>query len=163
MTDPGRSARHSTPRPGGPTIRSEGSLALAAVLVLLSLGLPWRSSSTIYLPGTITPGFCYMDQGGYMTCDVGTYMAGMIIGAGPLSGLHLTVRVFLVAALVLIVLAAGRRSWLLAAAVILGAGLVVTGLAATGGQIAALGAILLILRAVRRPGTDRQPVEAAIR
>lgn len=132
-----------------PTVRTDVRLLGAAVLIVLALGLPWSGSSYEYSAGWITPGYCYMDSSGWMTCEGGTYSAGMMLGTGPLAGAQSVARVFLVVALALMLLARGRRSWLTAAAGVLVAGILIHGLGLLGGQVAALGAVILLALVAR--------------
>lgn len=122
---------------------------VAAVLLILALGLPWSPSSLEYRPGYIAPGFCFSDADGFLDCAPGTYIAGSTVGSGELAGAQTVARVFLVAALVLVVLARNRRAWLLAAAGTVTAGMLIHGLGLLGGQVAAIAAIALLVLAAR--------------
>lgn len=131
-------------------LRRDGVLLSAAALVVLALGLPWSASTLQFIPGWITPSFCVPEAGGGIWCSPAYISPGLFTGRGELTGADSVARVFLVAALVLMVMARGRSRWLLAATASLLTGLLLHGLGMLGGQIAALGAVLLLVYAARR-------------
>lgn len=138
----------------------------AAVLLLLALGLPWSASTLGYIPGWYSPGICTPNfADGTMSCTSGYLASGMTVGSGASHGTDTVARVFLVGGLVLIALALrqGRSLWLTVAGAAVLLGVLLTGLAAQGGQLAALGAAALLLYAglSGRAGTRRSADPAA--
>lgn len=140
------------PRSSGTT--ADGRLIVAAVLIVLALGLPWSPSTLDYQPGWITPSYCIPDSDGWLHCTPGNYVGGLTTGSGQLAGAQTVARVFLIAALLLVALARGRRGWLMAAAIVLGAGILVHGLGMLGGQVATVAAIGLLVLVARETRTE---------
>lgn len=130
--------------------RPHGTLALASLAVLLALGLPWTVSSLTYIPGWYQAGTCVNEwSSGTVYCTPGFLAPGMTAGVSASAGAETVARVFLVAALLLILFAAGRRTWVVAAAGSVALGLLLTGINSQAGQIAAVVAVLLLLHAAR--------------
>lgn len=139
-----------------PTPTRAGVAVLAAALLsILSLGLPWTTSTQDYQAGWYVPGMC-MPSGDEVWCAESFISPGTLTISPALSGAGTVARVFLVATLVLIVLARVRqeREWLAVAAAGLVLGVLLTGLAAQGGQLAALLAAALLGYAWARPRTS---------
>lgn len=133
-----------------PSLKRPGAVIVSAVLLLLALGLPWSASTLDYVSGWYSPGFCTPNFfSGTVDCTPGFASPGMSVGSGASHGADSVARVFLVGALVLIVLARrqGRSVWLTVAGAAVLLGVLLTGLAAQGGQLAALAAAALLLYA----------------
>lgn len=143
--------------------RQRAAVLTAGVLIVLSLGLPWTQSSQTFTGGWMVPASCVMGSDGLMTCTGGFISPGYLVGAPALSGASTVARVFLMAALVLLVVAWLRREqrWLLwgGAGILVGA--LLTGLTAQGGQLAGLAAAALLIHAgVRGPELTRPDADA---
>lgn len=129
--------------------RQRVAVVTAGLLIVLALGLPWTADTSAYVPGWYSPGFCTPDADGLVSCTGGMISPGLWVGSGALSGASSVARVFLVGALVLLVVARlrGESQWFALA----GAGLVLSvllvGLSAQGGQVAATAAAVLLLYA----------------
>lgn len=138
------------------SLRGDVRVAAAAVLTVLALGLPWTISTVQYIPGWYVAGSCVNEfASNTLWCTPGFSSPGMYAGAEAVVGAHSVARVFLVAALIILVLAAGRRTWILAAAATITVGLLVAGVGSQAGQIAAIGAIALLLSVgLRAPVRD---------
>lgn len=137
------------PRPAGGLLtagRQRVAVLASVVLIALALGLPWTHSTEAFIPGWITPASCIVGSDGLMTCTGAFISPGMMTGSAALSGAGAVARVFLVAALVLSVVAWRRQEsrWLVwaSAGILLGA--LLTGLSAQGGQLAAFAAAALL-------------------
>jgi hypothetical protein len=148
--------------------RSGALLVGAACCAVLALALPWSSATdATYIPGWYVPGYCTTtyDYDGWpsLDCTTGMISPGMYFpGIGAAGGKDTEIRVFLVAVVVLVVLARRwRRPSLATAAVVLaGAGLVLAGLRPRSGQFAYLAGMVLLVVALRTDrllGKDRQP------
>lgn len=124
----------------------------AGALILLALGLPWSPSSLEYVPGWVVPSFCTTSWDGTMWCSGGYVSPGMWFGTGEVNGASSVARVFLVGAGILLLIARGRSRFLLTAAGLLLAGLLLHGLGMLGGQIAAVAAIVLLVGTARSAG-----------
>jgi len=149
-----------------PAAGTRGWLTLAALLGVLSLGLPWATWSERYATGGfLTPGSCTTtyDHEGFATLDClpMTFTPGFdLTSAGTLTGADLAARVLLVVVAVLVWTAYRRRD-ASRAVVDPAAGLAVAlaavapliaGAAAQTGQVAwVLGAVALVV-ALRRDG-----------
>lgn len=144
------------------TTRQRVAVLAAGLLIVLALGLPWTRDTTEYIPGWMTPATCIMGSDGLMTCTGGFVSPGLVVGAGAASGAASVARVFLVAALALVVVAWRRAeaAWLVVAGGVLLLGVLVVGLAAQGGQVAAGGAAVLLLYAGLTGGVSRTPATA---
>jgi hypothetical protein len=128
--------------------------AAGLLLAVLALGLPWGAYS---VPGYVTTGYYtsgYCDYDGY--CYSGTYQPGYYVPGfeGTITGTASTARFFVVAAVLLAVLAGrlGRPRLLLGAAAVSAAGVVwhlTAGL--TGGTLALGLAAACFALAARRP------------
>jgi hypothetical protein len=130
-------ARHAKDRVGGAPLIASG-------LLVLSLGLPWvftQGTSSTYLPGWYSPGFCRTvvgwDGWSSMECDPGFVGAGMVVPGtqgSTGSGREHTGRFGITAALASVVVAArtGRRRVLAYGA---GALLLTTGLSTGVGSV----------------------------
>lgn len=119
--------------------------AVAALLSLLALGLPWSVSTQTYVPGWSTFPVCTMNfETGEMYCPPGTTQPGMTFGVPAQAGSQSVVRVFLVAALLVLLISAGSRLGSRWAAGLLAAGMLLAGLGMQAGQLAALAAIALL-------------------
>jgi hypothetical protein len=141
-------------------------LALAAGLLVASLGLPWfqnQGTAGTYLPGWYTPGFCVNMADGSLECSSGTVGIGMSLpgtASSVTNGAQHPARFAIVFALVAIAVAARHRDrrWIAVAAIVLGtvtglsSGLSITNSGLACGWLATfvLGAIALQLR--RNPG-----------
>jgi len=135
------------------TTRQRVAVLVAALLVVLSLGLPWTTSTQTYVPGWMAPSMCVPSADGTIWCSGAFISPGFMTGSAALSGAGSVARVFLIGALVLILVAwtRGESRWLGLA----GAGLLVAvllaGLTALGGQLAACAAALALLYAGLSP------------
>ncbi|TQL49175.1 hypothetical protein [Ornithinicoccus hortensis] len=133
-----------------PSLKHPGVVIASAVLLLLALGLPWSASTLQHIPGWYSPGFCTPNfYSGTVDCTAGYFSPGMTLGSGEAHGVHVVARVFLVGALVLIGCALRLRQpvWLSVAGGAVLLGILLTGLAAQGGQLAALAGAALLLYA----------------
>lgn len=143
-----------------PATRQQAAALVAGVLVLLALGLPWTTSTRDYLPGWITPAYCIPTSDGLMWCSPAFISPGMTIGSSAQSGASSVARVFLVAALVLIIISwrTAQTRWLGYAAAGLVLSIFLAGLTLLGGQIAAIAAAVLLVYAglSRRGWTARR-------
>lgn len=129
--------------------------ALAALLLLLSLGLPWGQESA-WDPGVSTPFTVQLWNGvggGYCCLSVTTYTSNGQITARTVTGAQHPARFGLVAALVLLALRR-RRAWVAAAGLVAGE-LLISGSAGftAGGVAAAWLAVLLLGVGLASPGT----------
>lgn len=129
--------------------RQRVAVLASGVLIALALGLPWTQSTQTFTSGWITPASCITGLDGMMECTGGFISPGFMIGSPALSGASAVARVFLVAALVLAVIAWRRQEsrWLLWAGAGIVFGALLTGLSAQGGQLAALAAAALLVYA----------------
>lgn len=125
---------------------------IAVALILLALGLPWSPSSWQYMPGWITPSFCITTADLTIDCTPGFVQPGYYIGGGRTVGAGSVARVFLVGALIILAFGRGRSRWLFAAAITLLTGLLLHGFGVLGGQLATIGAIVLLAWAARDRG-----------
>ncbi|QFG67665.1 hypothetical protein [Ornithinimicrobium pratense] len=130
-------------------VRGQPVVLTAGLLVMLSLGLPWTTSSLTYVPGWMTPSFCYPSFDGTMSCSFSYVAPGFFTGAPAQSGASSVARVFLVAALVLIIVSrvTAQSRWLAYAAAGLVLAVLLAGLTMQAGQLAALAAAALLARA----------------
>lgn len=123
----------------------------AALLLLLSLGLPWTTPSLSYTPGSGPTCIADLSGEGGLICDYISVGGYSTVVAG-LSGSQSPARVFLVLALVLTLWALARqRPGALGPAAV--AALVAVGLGlpmVLSGQVVAAGAAVLLLWATRR-------------
>lgn len=150
--------QHTTPRVrAAADLQERWHVPAAVALILLALGLPWSASTLTYIPAWITPSFCYATVDGLLSCSAGFISPAMSLGAGALTGAGSVARVFLVGALLLILFSRGRSRWLQGAAVSLLAGLLLHGLGVLGGQLATIGAVILLLQAARHPTAQNRP------
>ncbi|MCK0113212.1 hypothetical protein MWU75_13775 [Ornithinimicrobium sp. F0845] len=135
------------------TARQRAAVVVAGLLVVLSLGLPWTTSSQTYVPGWMAPSMCIPTADGTIWCSGSFLSPGFMTGSAALSGAGSVARVFLVGALVLIVVAWVRREhrWLGLAGAGLAVAVLLAGLTALGGQIAACAAALLLIYAALSP------------
>lgn len=133
--------------------RQRVAVLVAGLLVVLSLGLPWTTSTQSYVPGWMTPSMCIPTADGLVWCSGAFISPGFMTGSAGLSGAGSVARVFLVGALALILVARvrGERPWLAVAGAGLVLGVLLTGLAALGGQLAAGAAAVLLLYAALSP------------
>lgn len=131
------------------TTRQRVAALVAGLLIVLSLGLPWTPDTSQYVPGWMSPSICMPSTDGTIWCSGGFVSPGYMIGSSAASGASSIARVFLVGALVLIVVAGVRREsrWLSVAGGGLILSLLLVGLAFLGGQVAAVGAAILLLYA----------------
>lgn len=147
-----------------PRVRSRTPLALvAAVLTVVSLGLPWTpGSASQYVPGFVTPGFCSPISG---DCTPMTATPGYTIGGSSgLTGAESYARVGIVLVLVLGLLAWRSGSRVLAVAALVTAGIAVamTGLSVSAGAVALLAgaALFFVAAGGRAPTPGREPTPA---
>lgn len=126
--------------------RQRTAVLAACALILLALGLPWTTSSLIHSPGWLTPSYCVHLASGGVSCSPGFISPGFTLGSSARSGGETVARVFLVAALALVVLAwrSAQARWLVYAAGGLLLGILLAGLTMLGGQLAALAAAALL-------------------
>ena len=147
---------------GGPAVPARevgpGALVAAAVLLLISLGLPWSRAigGGIDVPGSLIPGFCVSMADGTVECSGMSWTPGWTVGpyAHVVAGYGSPARVGLVLALVAILFAYRRREPILLLGVFAGVALalVSTGVTGLGGQIVAVAACLLVGLHLRRTG-----------
>lgn len=137
--------------------RQRVAVVTAALLIVLALGLPWTADTSAYLPGWYSPGFCTPDADGLVFCTGGTISPGLWVGSGALSGASSVARVFLVGALVLLVVGSrsGQHLWLALAGGGLALSVLLVGLQAQGGQVAASAAAALLLYAALSASDSR--------
>jgi len=126
-------------------------LTLAALALLLALGLPWGvvGAESEYIAGWIAPSFCTLDVDGWMSCTPGFVSPGFTVpGQGATyAGFQTSARVTIVLAgfLMLHWSRYGGR-WQLPSAALLQVGAVaLTGTALRSGAMAALIAAALLL------------------
>lgn len=145
---------------------TRGWLALAAVLGVVSLGLPWSTwSGGSTTAGTLVPGGCTTSYGydGFPTldCTPMSFVPGFsFTTGGSLAGADLAARVLLVAAAALVWTAYRRRDPARAvldpaAALATGLGVLapfIAGAAAQTGQIAWVLGVVALVVALRRDG-----------
>lgn len=126
-------------------------LTLAAVALLLALGLPWGvvGPETDYVAGWIAPSYCTVDSDGWMWCTPGFISPGFTVpGQGAAyAGFQTSARFTIVlAALLMVHWSRHGGRWQLPAAALLQVGAVVlTGSALRSGAVAALIAAALLL------------------
>lgn len=139
--------------------RLDGWTGSALLLMLLSLGLPWSSTSVTagtLLPGYLEPSYCSTDYvDGTVYCTYGTYTPGMYlpgltVGGAP--GYLTSARVLVAAAVALVVVARrrGSRELVRVAVVTAGAAIVLVGSELRSGPLVLLVAIGCLLMAERR-------------
>lgn len=130
-------------------VRGQPLVLTAGLLVALALGLPWTTSSLTYIPAWITPSYCYPAADGTISCSPGFISPALSYGSSAQSGASSVARVFLVAALVLIVISwrTAQTRWLGYAAAGLVLSVFLAGLTTQGGQLAALAAAALLASA----------------
>lgn len=128
-----------------------GRVALAAVALLLALGLPWGvvGAETEYVAGWMTPSFCVNTWDGYLDCTYSYISPGFVIpGQGAsYAGYQTSARITIVLGAVLLLhwTRNGGR-WQLPAAALLQVGAVaLAGTALRPGAVAALLAAALLL------------------
>ncbi|WP_131103557.1 hypothetical protein [Ornithinimicrobium sufpigmenti] len=127
-------------------VRGQPLVLAAGLLVALALGLPWAISSRTYVPGWITPSFCYPASDGTISCSPSFISPALSYGSAAQSGASSVARVFLVAALILIIISrvTEQTRWLGYAAAGLALSVFLAGLTMQGGQLAALAAAALL-------------------
>lgn len=127
-------------------VRGQPVVLTAGLLVVLALGLPWTTSTRAYIPGWMTPSFCYPTVDGLISCSPAYISPSIYVGESAQSGATSVARVFLVAALVLIISSwrTGQTRWLGYAAAGLILSVFLAGLTLLGGQLAALAAAALL-------------------
>lgn len=148
-----------------PSSMRPGVVIAAGVLLLLALGLPWSVSSMAYIPGWYDAGTCMPNLAeGTVYCTGGFVAPGRSVGSGASHGVDTVARVFLVGALVLMAVARrqGRSVWLTIAGAVVLLGVLLTGLAAQGGQLAALAAAALLLSAGFSDRADGRAVDPRV-
>jgi hypothetical protein len=131
------------------------SLLAAGLLGLLSLGLPWAiASNGTYRPGSYVPGFCTLDYDydGFATLDCmpGSVLPGLWSGGpGAIPGYATDIRVWVAAAVLLVVLGVRRRSRRMQ---LIGAAVAAVGwglqIGSQAGQIAYLIALALLVLSI---------------
>ncbi len=132
-------------------------VALAALALLLALGLPWGvvGEESVYVAGWVAPSFCTVDADGFMSCTPGFVSPGYLLpGQGAsYAGYQTTARVTIVVGLVLLALWArdGGAGKLRLAALLQVAAVVLAGTALRSGAVAALIAAAVLLWAARAP------------
>lgn len=137
-------------RNAGRRLPLNGSMVLAAVLLIVSLGMPWSRTVTAGLDvsHSLLPGTCTTMVDGSLDCTGMTWVPGwstgsqVAVGAGYDSG----ARVGLVLALVAILMAYRRSNPTLLLGVPAGVGLAVVAAGLTGfaGQLLALAACVVV-------------------
>lgn len=142
--------------------RAPRLLLLSGVLALISLGLPWRPSGldptfrTSWLSG-----FC--GAPGEYVCDPGTivFHNGFTV-TGAVPGYASPMRFALLVALVLLIAGFRRRSAALlqAGLAVAATGLVLGGTSVGAGQLTYLGALVVLVLALRRGGRLRFSIAA---
>lgn len=142
--------------------RQRVAVVTAGLLIVLALGLPWTADTSTYIPGWYSPGFCTMDADGLMSCMGGTISPGLWAGSAAQSGASSVARVFLVGALVLLVVGSrsDQRLWLAVAGGGLALSVLLVGLQAQGGQVAATTAAALLLYAAFSASDSRADAQA---
>lgn len=127
-------------------VRGQPVVLVAGLLVVLALGLPWTTSSRAYIPAWMTPSFCYPTADGLISCSPAYISPAIFLGESAQSGATSVARVFLVAALVLIIISwrTAQTRWLGYAAAGLVLSVFLAGLTLLGGQLAALSAATLL-------------------
>lgn len=130
-------------------LRGRPLLLTAGLLVALALGLPWTTSSHTYIPAWFTPSFCYPSIDGLISCSPAFISPALYAGSPAQSGASSVARVFLVAALVLIVISwrTAQTRWLGYAAAGLVLSVLLAGLTLQSGQVVALAAAALLAHA----------------
>lgn len=137
-------------------------LLLSGLLALISLGLPWRRSGldptfrTSWLSG-------YCGAPGEYVCDPGTivFHNGFTVTAA-VPGYASPVRVALLVAVVVLIVGLRRRSAALlrAGLAVAATGLLLGGTSVGAGQLTYLGALVVLVLALRRGGRLRFPIAA---
>lgn len=130
-------------------MRGQPVVLWAGLLVLLALGLPWTVSSRTYVPGWSVSSYCSPNMDGTMFCSTSFTSPGNFVGVSAQSGASSVARVFLVAAIVLIIISwvTAQTRWLAYGAAGLVLAVLLAGLTMQGGQLAALAAAALLARA----------------
>jgi hypothetical protein len=128
-----------------------GRVALAAVALLLALGLPWGvvGAETEYVAGWMNPSYCIATWDGYLDCTYGYISPGFVIpGQGAAyAGYQTSARITIVLGAVLLAHWTRRGGrWQLPTAALLQVGAVaLAGTALRSGAVAALLAAALLL------------------
>jgi hypothetical protein len=142
-------------------------VALAALALLLALGLPWGvvGEESVYVAGWVAPSFCSVDADGFMSCTPGFVSPGYLLpGQGAsYAGYQTTARVTIVIGLLLLALwARDGGAWKLRLAALLQvAAVVLAGTALRSGAVAALIAAAVLLWAARAPSVAAQAASAS--
>lgn len=132
-------------------------LVLAALALLLALGLPWGvvGAQTVYVPGWVLAPYCSLDYDGWMVCTAGFVSPGYVLpGQGATyAGYQTAARVTIVLGLILLAHWSRRGgSWQLPTAALLQVvAVALAGTALRSGAVAALIAAALLLTTQWRP------------
>lgn len=139
--------------------RLDGWTGSALLLMVLSLGLPWSSTTLTagtYLPGYLQPSYCSTNYlYGTVDCTYsyytpGMYFPGLVVGGAP--GFQTSARVLVAGAFALLLLARRRASHQLAVGAVIAAAaaVVLAGRELRSGPLVLLVAIGCLVMAQRR-------------
>ena len=141
---------------------ARGALLLAAAFALLPLGFVWSVGTGIDTTGYYLPGYCYLTED---YCDPDTYIPGIHVPGSVATVSQSPIRVFVVGAAVMLLVAAGantariRRRWTGLAIACLAVAIALS-LARTIIVVVLLGIALALAVAARRPSGTAPGVSA---